>query len=91
MIQVRYLKCFDESVFVFSTPDRKRATRTLSKLLDYFSGGPRPLGLGLRKLRKDYWEVRVGLAVRIIFLLEKDLATFVLAGSHDDIRKYLKQ
>ena len=47
-------------------------------------------GLGLRRLSKNLWEVRSSLKDRILFVFEKDVVTFVLVGSHDDIAKYLK-
>lgn len=47
-------------------------------------------GLGLKRLRKNFWEVRKGIKTRILFRWEGDLVEFVLAGDHDDIRKFLK-
>jgi len=47
-------------------------------------------GIGLKRLRGDYWEVRHGLKTRLIFRWNKDLVEFILAGSHDDIRRFLK-
>jgi mRNA-degrading endonuclease YafQ of YafQ-DinJ toxin-antitoxin module len=49
-------------------------------------------GLGLRKLhRTGIWEVRVGLGLRLVFGLQPDLLTLVRAGSHDDVRRYLRE
>ena len=47
-------------------------------------------GIGLKRLRGDYWEVRKGLKVRILFKWKGDLAEFILAGNHDDIKRFLK-
>jgi hypothetical protein len=47
-------------------------------------------GIGLKRLRGDFWEVRKGLRVRILFRWEKDLVEFILAGDHDDVRRFLK-
>ncbi len=47
-------------------------------------------GVGLKRLRNDFWEVRKGIKTRIIFRWDKDLVEFVLAGNHDDVRRYLK-
>lgn len=47
-------------------------------------------GLGLKRLKGDYWEIRKGLKVRILFRWEADLVEFVIAGDHNDIKRYLK-
>ena len=71
--------------------ERQRAVDAVGKLLVYFSGGARPLGLGLRKLRGEYWEVRAGLDKRVLFSLQDDTATFIAAGNHDQIRRLIRQ
>jgi mRNA-degrading endonuclease RelE of RelBE toxin-antitoxin system len=91
VIRVRFLRSFDESLGVLSPKDRSRVEVAISRLLDYFEGGHRPSGLGLRKLQDSYWEIRAGLEKRVFFALEKDLATFILVGSHDEIRRKLRQ
>ncbi len=48
-------------------------------------------GLGLKRLKSDFWEVRYGLKVRILFRWEGDLVEFLLAGNHDDVKRFLKQ
>ena len=49
-------------------------------------------GLGVRTLhRSGIWEVRVGLGIRLVFALEKDVVTLVRAGTHDAIRRYLRE
>jgi len=48
-------------------------------------------GIGLKRLKGDYWEVRKGRKTRIIFRWSKDLVEFILAGSHDQIKRYLKR
>jgi mRNA-degrading endonuclease YafQ of YafQ-DinJ toxin-antitoxin module len=49
-------------------------------------------GLGIRKLHASgIWEVRVGLGLRLVFALEADRLTLVRVGSHDEIRRFLRQ
>lgn len=88
-MKVRFLASFDESVAALSAADQRKARRAVSRLLDHFGGGPRPVGLGLRQLRKPYWEVRASLDRRIVFSLEPGLVVFVLAGNHDEVRRFL--
>ena len=47
-------------------------------------------GTGLKRLKGDFWEIRKGLKARILFRWEGDLVEFVLAGDHNDIKRYLK-
>jgi hypothetical protein len=48
-------------------------------------------GLGIRKLHgSGIWEARVGLGLRLVFALEPGLVTLVRAGTHDEIRRYLR-
>ncbi len=50
-------------------PDSKKEIKELCiNLIDVLSSGcPIPKGLGLKNLRKNIWEVRKGLKLRILF------------------------
>ena len=48
-------------------------------------------GVGLRKLhRSGIFEIRAGLGLRLIFGFEEDAAKFVLAGTHDEVKRFLR-
>ena len=48
-------------------------------------------GLGIRKLhRSGIWEARVGLGLRLVFTVERDLCTLVRVGTHEDVQRYLR-
>lgn len=47
--------------------------------------------MGLKIIRKNFWEIRKGLKLRILFRWRAEHVEFVLAGTHDDIKKYLKK
>jgi len=52
----------------------------------------RHAGMGIRKLhRSGIWEARVGLGLRLVFALGKDLLTLVRVGSHEDVRRFLRE
>ncbi len=90
MIRVHYLNSFDRSLEALPVAARRRVLHAVDALLEYFDGGEKPLGLGLRKLRGAYWEVRAGLDKRVLFMLQKDTATFVAVGNHDEIRRLIR-
>jgi len=68
-----------------------KAVRAIIVLVDFFKIGQKPKGLGLKKLRNNYWEIRVDLEYRIIFEIEKNLISFVFVGNHGSIKNFLKQ
>jgi hypothetical protein len=48
-------------------------------------------GLGLRKIHPiGYWELRVGLSLRLFFRLTKDEAIFSFLGTHDEVKRFPK-
>lgn len=49
-----------------------------------------PAGCGLTKLRPDLWEIRSGLAQRILFWRAADEIRFTFVGNHDEVRRFLK-
>lgn len=60
--------------------------------MECFENGNRPpVGLGLKKLRPPLWEIRSSLQDRILFAWKKDLVTFLVAGDHQDIKRFLKR
>jgi mRNA-degrading endonuclease RelE of RelBE toxin-antitoxin system len=82
---------FDRSLRRLPQDRRHRVERAIEQLVMFFEAGPRPQGLGLKRLRGDVWEVRAGLSDRVIFRLTADLVEFVIVGNHDDIVRFLKQ
>ncbi|MBI4705848.1 MAG: hypothetical protein HY744_32550, partial [Deltaproteobacteria bacterium] len=51
----------------------------------------RHAGIGLRKVHPSgIWEARVGLGLRLVLAVEPGLATLVRAGSHEEIRCFLR-
>lgn len=91
MIRVVFLRSFDRSMASLPSKESAQARQALERLLDYFNGGPKPIGLGLRKLRGAFWEIRLSLSKRVVFLLERDVAVFVVVGDHGDLRRFLKR
>lgn len=89
-MRIRFLHSFDKAMNELEEEYRTDAADAIDSLLSYFDTGQHPHGLGLKKLHKHYWEIRVGLKIRILFLLEKDILTFVLIGNHDTIKKFLR-
>jgi hypothetical protein len=47
-------------------------------------------GLGIRKLTGNYFEVRAGLDVRLVFQNRAESLLFLMAGNHGEVRKFLR-
>ncbi len=72
-------------------PDRKeRVKEAIKKLVIFFEQGERSQGLGLKKIRKNFWEIRTNIKDRILFRVKNGVVEFIIVGKHDEIRKYLK-
>lgn len=47
-------------------------------------------GAGIRKLKGRWYEMRAGLALRLIFRECDDCLSFEFMGNHDDVQRFLK-
>jgi len=83
---------FDRSVKSLP-PDKKREVKELCiTLIDVLSGERElAVGMGLKNLRKNFWEIRKGLKLRILFRWREDHVEFILAGTHEEIKRFLKR
>lgn len=47
-------------------------------------------GIGLQKLTRDLYEIRVGLKLRLVFSQTKSTLRFKMMGNHDEVQRFLK-
>ena len=87
---VEYLASYDRSFRKLPVAVQTDTTEAVERLLDYFSTGQQPHGLGLKRLHRHSWEIRVGLHLRVLFELQNDRLSFIFVGDHDDIRRWLR-
>ncbi|MDP2211202.1 MAG: hypothetical protein Q8J63_05640 [Candidatus Aquicultor sp.] len=81
-----------ERMFKKLEPGAKiRVVDAIFSLIDFFETGQRTVGLGLKQLRGDFWEIRVDLKIRVLFVFESDTVSFIIVGTHDDISKFLRR
>ena len=82
---------FDRSVKSLSQTYKKEIEELCINLIDVLSQeSSLSGGFGLKNLRKNYWEIRKGLKLRILFRWQNDYIEFILAGNHNDIKRFLK-
>ncbi len=82
---------FDRSVKSFHSREKAEIKKAALQAIDILSQD-RIIhkGIGLKRLRGDFWEIKKGLKARILFRWQGDLVEFILAGTHEDIKRYLK-
>ncbi len=82
---------FKRSIKPFSGKEKAEIKEVALQLIDMLSQDQSiHKGIGLKRLRDDFWEVRKGIKVRILFRWKGDSVEFVLAGNHDDVKRFLK-
>jgi mRNA-degrading endonuclease RelE of RelBE toxin-antitoxin system len=69
---------------------RSKIGKALQAVESDFGHPHRHRGLGMRKLSPTLFEIRVGLDVRLIFQNRPDALLFLMAGNHDEVRKFLR-
>lgn len=92
----------DVIFFAFSRSGRAKApsraakeqcAAVVLKLLELGNAFGKPhghSGLGIRKLRADLLECRIGLGLRLLFRVSPDSLILRFIGSHGEVQKYLR-
>ena len=82
---------FDRSVKSFPDDEKAEIKNLAIELVDMLSRD-RAIhkGVGLKRLKGNFWEIRKSLKTRILFHWYGELVEFVLAGNHDDVKRFLK-
>ena len=90
-MKLEFKPSFDRSVKSFSNDEKTEIKNLAIQLIAVLSQDTKLYkGIGLKRLKGNFWEVRKGLKTRIIFRWDGDLVEFVLAGNHDDVQRFLK-
>jgi len=74
-----------------SKSERRAIGLAIQNAQKHFGNPHSHSGLGIRKMTETYYELRVGLDYRLIFINEPDFLQFVAEGSHDQVKRFLKQ
>lgn len=82
---------FDRSVKGFHGREKEEIKQAALYAIDILSQDREiHKGIGLKRLKGDFWEIRKGIKARILFRWQGDLVEFILAGDHNDIKRFLK-
>ena len=86
-----YRPSYGRSLKRLDPKTKSEVTETVCQIIDFYSKGIGTPGLGIKNLRGSYWEGRAGLKMRVLFKFTHDFLEFVLAGNHDDIKRFLSR
>ncbi len=91
MIRHYFAPSFERTYKKLSRRDQELVDDAVEALLSYLGERKNlPKGVGLKKLTKRYWEIRSSIDLRIIFELDNPLG-FLLVGTHDDIKRFIRE
>ncbi len=90
MKKIIILPSFERSIRRFTSIEKDQLVIALGKFNDFLVTGRISSGLGFKKIRHDIFEFRIDIRLRVIVKDEDDAFYMVLAGSHEDIKRYLK-
>lgn len=82
---------FRQIVRAYPKPVRAEIGQAIDRLQAALGQPHQHVGLGIRKLVKNYFEMRIGLDLQLVFKLDSDSLTFTFTGTHDEVRRFLKQ
>jgi len=85
-----YQPSFLDATRQLSHAHASKLLKAIEKFQHAIEGHHWPQGLGITHLRDDYFEFRVDLHRRVIYRRSGDLIQYVLYGSHDQVRRFLK-
>ena len=90
MKRIIVLPSFEKSVRHLNSQEKKLLVKSLEAFNEYLTSHHAPFGFRLKKIDHDKYEFRVDLRLRIILKSEGDVYYLVLAGSHEDVLRHLK-
>ena len=89
-MQYAYHQAFLRATERLSRHHTDALLRAVEKFQAAVEAGHWPHGLGITHLRRDYFEFRVDIQTRVIYRRTPGLTEYVLYGSHDAVRRFLK-
>jgi len=85
-----YQPSFLETTRGLSKDRAAKLLKTIEKFQNAMESQQWPRGLGITHLRAEYFEFRVDIHLRVVCHRSGDLIQYVLCGSHDQVKRFLK-
>ena len=85
------LPSFERSIKKLTRQDKDNLNESLEIFNSFLLLGELPVGFGFKKIDHDKYEFRVNIRLRVVVKVEGEDYYLVLAGNHDDIKRYLRR
>ena len=85
-----YAESFHTTIGLLSRGQATHLYRAVAKFEAAWEAGRFPRGLGMKHLRDQFFEFRVDIHNRVLYLRREGAIMYLLYGGHDDIRRFLK-
>jgi len=89
-MRVAYQPSFLDATRQLSHTQAARLLKAIEKFQHAMEAHQSSPGLGITHLRDDYFEFRVDIHMRVTYRRTGDLIQYVLYGSHNQVRRFLK-
>ncbi len=93
-VQYRFKPTFQKAFDHFTKEKQFLVVKALEALDQYFKEAKAPYGLHVKKLydggAQKTFEARVSIDIRIVWVQTKEEVVFALLGTHDDVRRFIK-
>jgi mRNA-degrading endonuclease RelE of RelBE toxin-antitoxin system len=91
MKRVLILPSFERSVKKLTRQDKDNLAESLDVFNSFLLTGELPAGFGFKRINNDKYEFRVDIRLRVVVKVEGEDYYLVLAGNHDDVKRYLRR
>jgi mRNA-degrading endonuclease RelE of RelBE toxin-antitoxin system len=88
--RILILPSFERSVKKLARQDKDDLAESLESFNLFLLSGEAPAGFGFKKINHDKYEFRVDIKLRVIVKVEGEDYYLVLAGNHDEVKRYLR-
>lgn len=90
MKKISPLPSFERSVKKLTREEKRQLAKGLEVFNYFLLTGNAPFGFRYKKIGYNKYEFRINIRLRVIVKEEGDVIYLVLVGSHEDIRRYLR-
>jgi len=87
LAKARFLRAYHR----LSEADQGLVESALKQFREYLHTGHAPVGLGMKHVGGRTYELRVSLALRIVYVIEGSEVGLSLLGNHDEVRRFLRR
>ena len=88
-MRLEFKPSFERSLKSLSSSRKEQVKEAVEKIIGFLTAGSKTPGLGIKRLRDDFWEARAGIHERVLYRQDRETVEFILAGNHDEIKKFL--